>query len=39
MELLQLRKLQYSWRLTLKGVLKNYGGLYEDIFSEFGCGY
>jgi hypothetical protein len=23
--------------MTLKGMVKNYGGLYEDIFS--GCGY
>jgi len=37
MGLLQLHKLQYIRRMTLKGVEENYGGLYEDIFS--GCGY
>jgi hypothetical protein len=35
--LLQLHKLRYSQRMTLKGMEENYGGLYEDMFS--GCGY
>jgi hypothetical protein len=37
MGLLQLHKLQYSRRMTVKGMEENYGGLYGDIFS--GCGY